>query len=849
MQFQCSHCAAVLEGDPGSGEATACEICGAVAVVPPDPFSPGAVLGEYAVREQLPSEEGGHVLAAVNLTTGAPVQLYLPDPARLAAPGAAEEFYRRAAAAAQLRHPNLVSVLEAGQAEGLTFLVVEAVEGTTLNHVLAHSGRLVPERALDIAAKINQALDFAWREQQLPHLDVRPENILLTDNAVKLTGFGLPHPALNPRNIPAENWLGDAAGLAPERFLGKPAPDHRTDIYSLGAVLYQCLTGKPPYQGRRPGDTAQLHLLQKLTPPRKLNPAVTEPVSRLVEIMLAKRPEHRYQDGTQLDADLTAVRHGKTLSRSPARGSQKPLPPPGVVRIAGQNIPPPEVKNPLPMGLWIGLAAGAAVLLVAGGGLLLAGGKHAPKPNNVPAIVTLGIAKPVPATATGSSRTTTSGTAATGASAGKLTPTAAVSLPLTTTAATALTPPPAPIPVVNLPPPPTTTTEKPQSEVPENGTGLSAQYFSGGDTTKTPLTRTDPCINFTWNEKTPALGFPRDNFTARWTGQILPRYSGLYRFIADVDDGATLTINGTIVFSRFSYDKNEVSGTIRLEAGKKADFCLDYIQGSGSARIILYWSNLSQPREIVPQGCLFPSFSGTPPPFPVSKNANKSASDKIPANPVFSPPPGIYRTLPAVTLACTTTEATICYSNDGRKSWEQNLRYANPVTLDKTTTIIAASQMPNGGKRSSETTGVYSTPPAELVKLKITENTRTTSAAEHLLKNSYDGTVSPRLTPDIFTLKKEQSATYELDYPKAVLELRIARPLLDAKPIRIEVRTGSKEPFQWVPVVDSLKLAGPTGKLNVYPLPYCPRSINREVRITALTDTIFLDEVEFWGVK
>ena len=118
-----------------------------------------------------------------------------------------------------------------------------------------------------------------------------------------------------------------------------------------------------------------------------------------------------------------------------------------------------------------------------------------------------------------------------------------------------------------------------------------------------------------------------------------------------------------------------------------------------------------------------------------------------------------------------------------------------------------------------------------------------------LLQNTCDGKLSKGPSPDIFYLKKDQSATFTVERSRGVMELRIAKPYLDAKSIRIEANIGSKDSPQWVLVMDSLKLTGPTGTLNSYPLPFAPGSSTNDIRITALANTVYLDEIEFLGAK
>ena len=177
---------------------------------------------------------------------------------KLLSPSLAEDsefrarFLRESKLAASLDHQNVVPIFEAGEAEGTLFIAMRYVEGTDLREVLREKGRLEPERTIVLLAQVADALDAA-HEHGLIHRDVKPANILLAaDEHVYLGDFGLTRRVEDPDAGPAAgNSLGTVDYVAPEQIEGDPV-DGRADVYSLGCVLYECLTGTPPFSSSSP---------------------------------------------------------------------------------------------------------------------------------------------------------------------------------------------------------------------------------------------------------------------------------------------------------------------------------------------------------------------------------------------------------------------------------------------------------------------------------------------------------------------------------------------------------------------------------------------------------------------
>lgn len=225
-----------------------------------------------------------------------------------------EEFYERfgreARSAASLSHPNIVQVYDRGETpDGTCYIAMEYVSGGTLKERLDERGPMEPGRALAVTAQVAEAL-WAAHERGMVHRDIKPQNILVTDMGhLKVTDFGIAR-AASAATISATNAVFGTAGyLSPEQALGEPATP-RSDLYSLGIVLYEMLTGVVPYRADNPVAVCMKHVTEPLTPPRRLDPTIPEAVDALVVKMLAKDPADRPASASELLDDIETVRKG-----------------------------------------------------------------------------------------------------------------------------------------------------------------------------------------------------------------------------------------------------------------------------------------------------------------------------------------------------------------------------------------------------------------------------------------------------------------------------------------------------------------------------------------------------------
>jgi serine/threonine protein kinase len=245
----------------------------------------------------------GVVYRAQHMHLGRTVALKLLNPELAASEEFRERFVREARAAAELEHPNIVPVYDAGEVEGRLYLAMKFIEGTDLAQLLEQEGTLPPERTMAMLQQLADALDAAHKNG-LIHRDVKPANALLDGERLYLTDFGLTRRVDSTRPLTATGRaVGTAAYLAPEQIRGEPL-DRRVDVYALGCVIYQCLAGKPPYLR----DTDMLIMWAHVgAEPPSLSaerPELPGTVDRVLKKALAKAREDRYDTCGELISEM-----------------------------------------------------------------------------------------------------------------------------------------------------------------------------------------------------------------------------------------------------------------------------------------------------------------------------------------------------------------------------------------------------------------------------------------------------------------------------------------------------------------------------------------------------------------
>lgn len=226
-------------------------------------------------------------------------------------------FRREAQNAAALNHPAIVAVYDTGEAETpagpLPYIVMELVEGVTLRDIVQNDGPMPPIRAIEVIADACQALNFS-HQHGIIHRDVKPANIMIDmHNAVKVMDFGIARAVADAGNSVTQTAavIGTAQYLSPEQARGETV-DARSDVYSLGCVLYEILTGDPPFVGDSPVAVAYQHVREDPVPPSQRLPGLPPDLDAVVLKALAKNPDNRYQTAAEMRADLVRVHNGET---------------------------------------------------------------------------------------------------------------------------------------------------------------------------------------------------------------------------------------------------------------------------------------------------------------------------------------------------------------------------------------------------------------------------------------------------------------------------------------------------------------------------------------------------------
>lgn len=333
------------------------------------PILPGENVGPYRIIEQLGSGGMATVFKAYHASLDRYVAIKVLHPAFKQDPQFFERFKREARIVANLEHPNIIPVYDFNEHHGEPYLVMRFVEGDTLKAKMSHEP-MPRAQILRLMRPVCQALAYA-HQQGVLHRDIKPSNIMLTSSdSVFLTDFGLARMVqAGESTLSQDMMVGTPQYISPEQAQGLKELDGRTDIYSLGVVLYEMLTGRVPFNADTPFATVHDHIYAPLPLPSDINPKIEPAVERLLLKALAKNPADRFATVTDL---LNALEN--TLAAPAA-----PIP-------AAASAPIPAKKG-IPWWVWAGSAA-LILLVVAGlvlGGLLLRARRNAPPVSRPPA--------------------------------------------------------------------------------------------------------------------------------------------------------------------------------------------------------------------------------------------------------------------------------------------------------------------------------------------------------------------------------------------------------------------------------------------------------------------------------
>ncbi|GAA1816012.1 hypothetical protein GCM10009682_41120 [Luedemannella flava] len=314
----------------------------------------------YVLRERLGAGGMGEVWAATDELLGRAVAVKLILPTLLAEPDFLRRFLAEARAMASVQHSGVVAIHDFYGDATSAYLVMEYVQGEPLSRVLARVGRLAPEATMDLVGQAARALQ-AVHDRGIVHRDVKPGNLLVRpDGSLVLADFGIALGTAGTALTASGAILGTPAYLAPEQVLGQAASP-RSDVYALGLVAYECLTGTRPFAGDNPFAVAMQRVNQ---PPPRLGPEFPPDVVAVVERALAPDPSLRWASAAELAA---ATGRRGVAGADPTSGRAVIAPTSGRIVVPGVGQPGPAAP-PRRRGLVIGIAAAVVTVLLAGAG-------------------------------------------------------------------------------------------------------------------------------------------------------------------------------------------------------------------------------------------------------------------------------------------------------------------------------------------------------------------------------------------------------------------------------------------------------------------------------------------------
>jgi serine/threonine-protein kinase len=269
-------------------------------------------LGKYKIIEEVGRGNFATVYKAVDTTLDRTVALKVLAPHLLWDYTFVQRFQREARVAASLDHPSIVAIYEVNQIEGVHFIAMQFLEGRTLSQILEAEGQLAVSQVQAIVEQVSFALDYA-HARGFVHRDVKPGNVIVADDGrATLTDFGLVKAGEGTKLSTTGVIFGTPEYMSPEQAQGEKV-DRRSDVYSLGIMLFEMLTGQVPFEADTPLEVPVKHLTAALPLPREVNPDIPEPVERVILKAMAKAPEDRFQRVSEMVEALRQAAIAKGL--------------------------------------------------------------------------------------------------------------------------------------------------------------------------------------------------------------------------------------------------------------------------------------------------------------------------------------------------------------------------------------------------------------------------------------------------------------------------------------------------------------------------------------------------------
>ena len=292
--------------------------------------------GRYRIIRKLGAGGMADVYLAEDQELGRRVAIKILNDRHAADDSFIERFRREAKNAAGLSHPNIVSIYDRGEAEGTYYIAMEFLDGRSLKELIVGRGPAPIKTAIDYARQILAAVGFAHRHG-IVHRDIKPHNVLVgSEGRLKVTDFGIARSGAS-QMTEVGSIIGTAQYLSPEQARGAPV-DQTSDLYSVGVVLYEMLTGQVPFTGDTPLEIAMKHLSEVPKPPSELRPEVPHDLDSVVLRALAKDPSERYQGADEMDADLARVLDGLPVDPETETAATAVLSGSGVLATAPTSV-------------------------------------------------------------------------------------------------------------------------------------------------------------------------------------------------------------------------------------------------------------------------------------------------------------------------------------------------------------------------------------------------------------------------------------------------------------------------------------------------------------------------------
>ncbi len=274
----------------------------------------GQSLGGYQLEEEIGHGSMGVVYRGKQIALGREVAIKVLPMALARDASYVARFIREAQIIAGLNHPNIVHIYDAGQQHKLLYFVMEYIQGPTLSNLLYLDGTIPQHLALEYGAQIADALDAAYKERDVIHRDIKPENLMLNRwGKIKVMDFGLARATGHQPITVAKTLVGSIYYASPEQIWGDTL-DNRSDVYALGVVLYEMVTGQRPFTGRSMPELTQAIISGPLQAPSTLNEEVTPELERIILTAMAKNREERYEDAGLLARDLRSIQLSSTTT-------------------------------------------------------------------------------------------------------------------------------------------------------------------------------------------------------------------------------------------------------------------------------------------------------------------------------------------------------------------------------------------------------------------------------------------------------------------------------------------------------------------------------------------------------